>query len=130
MSPENDAALCASYPRLYRDRHSPESCMIYGFACGNGWYSIIDKMSAALEQLTVAQGEEHACAVQVKEKFGTLRVYLRGATAEMYAILDLAVAESAHTCERCGSPGWLRMDDYRQVLCDGCYVPRNDDDEC
>lgn len=68
-----DKALCKDFPKLYAQRGlSPrETCMCWGFSCGDGWEPIIRRLSAKLE----AAG---AVAVQVKEKFGTLRFYIEG----------------------------------------------------
>lgn len=120
MTPENDAKLCAKYPKLYAQRNLPmqETCMCWGFP-GDGWYDLIDRLSAKLEPLGVE-------AVQVKEKFGTLRFYTnKYVEAAEEAIRD-AEAESAKTCEICGSKKasvcggfWLK------TLCDKCDEERN-----
>ena len=46
MRPELDEALCAKYPEIFRDRHKPmtETAMCWGFACGDGWYPLIDTL--------------------------------------------------------------------------------------
>jgi hypothetical protein len=41
-------------------------------------------------------------AMQVKEKFGTLRFYVHRATDEHYALISMAERMSTHTCEVCG----------------------------
>jgi hypothetical protein len=43
--------------------------------------------------------------VQVKEKFGTLRFYVSGATEAQYNYISFAESMSGVTCETCGSPG-------------------------
>jgi hypothetical protein len=43
--------------------------------------------------------------VQVKEKFGTLRFYIRAGTDEHYNYISFAESMSAVTCETCGKPG-------------------------
>lgn len=46
MRKELDEALCAKYPEIFRDRHKPmtETAMCWGFACGDGWYSLINTL--------------------------------------------------------------------------------------
>lgn len=53
MSPELDAALCKEFPKLYRDRNGDmrKTCMVWGFTCGDGWYSIVYLLSLRLEKL-------------------------------------------------------------------------------
>ena len=50
MREELDKQLCEKYPLLYRDRNAPmtETAMCWGFCCGEGWYNIIDTLSALL----------------------------------------------------------------------------------
>jgi len=62
----------------------------------------------------------HASASQVKEKFGTLRFYMDGATDEMYDAINEAERLSATTCESCGLPGKVIGGGWIRVLCDKC----------
>lgn len=50
MSPDLDAALCAAYPLIFKERfREPETSAIsYGLECGDGWYSMIDVLCSAL----------------------------------------------------------------------------------
>ena len=52
MNPDLDAALCARYPAIFAGRQlSPEaSPMAHGFACGDGWYTLIDVLCERLQQ--------------------------------------------------------------------------------
>ena len=56
-------------------------------------------------------------ASQVKEKFGTLRFYMTGQTAEMDDIIGEATRKSAVTCEECGKPGRLRGHGWLYTAC-------------
>lgn len=67
-------------------------------------------MKAAAEAIPVAE--------QVKEKFGTLRFYVREATPEQYAYITFAEAMSARVCEKCGAPGVQRSGGWVRTLCD------------
>jgi len=50
MREELDKKLVEKYPLLYRDRYAPmtETAMCWGFCCGEGWFNIIDTLSALL----------------------------------------------------------------------------------
>jgi len=50
MREELDKKLVEKYPLLYRDRYAPmtETAMCWGFEHGDGWYNIIDTLSALL----------------------------------------------------------------------------------
>ena len=51
------------------------------------------------------EAEKVPTVVQVKEKFGTLRFYVNGATETQYNYISFAESMSACTCETCGKPG-------------------------
>lgn len=57
-------------------------------------------------------------AVQVKEKFGTLRFYTNGGDEYIYGAISMAEALSAATCETCGAPGKLRGIGWLYTACD------------
>src|SRR5438105_15914827 len=83
------------------------------FECGKGWYQILEGLSAQLEKLIVKLKQEqelveYCFAVQVKEKFGTLRFYMSTSTDGMDKLIDEAEALSAKTCEVCGNDGRIR----------------------
>jgi len=57
-------------------------------------------------------------AVQVKEKFGTLRFYFNGGDDHIDGLVAMAEGMSSVTCEECGVPGKLRKGSWVQTLCD------------
>ena len=132
MNEQKDKELCTKYPNLYKDRHrSPrETCMYWGFSCGDGWYELIDGLSAALEKKIVelkekrTPAEELPKAVQVKEKFGGLRFYMSCATEEMYKLIHDAENKSYTICETCGAEGEIRHGGWVRTLCDKCAKDR------
>lgn len=108
FSEEHDAALCATYPALFSRRHDRHEPLKYGFACGDGWYSLIDALCASLQAETDKHGAPQLVAVQVKEKLGELRFYVAGAASmTQFALIDFATRLSLRTCEICGAPGEL-----------------------
>jgi|ERR1019366_4638319 hypothetical protein len=121
-----DANLCKKYPHLYADRNlsMQETCMVWGFECGDGWYKIIDELSAVLEALIVEwvkndpeNSEHYPRASQVKEKYGTLSFYMTSGTDEMDAFIRTAEIQSSNTCERCGKPGKMRGHGWYYTAC-------------
>lgn len=140
MSPDKDKALCEKYPTLTGDRHGDMryTAMCWGFSCGDGWYDILDKMCgqivAVLKRLDaergVPEGGTHGTKqpkasaysefrfTQVKQKFGTLRVYTNYHLDEISKIINEAEHASATTCEDCGKPGVMRGPGYIFVGCE------------
>ena len=57
-------------------------------------------------------------AIQVKEKFGTLRFYSYGGDDYTRGVEHMAESMSARTCEECGAPGKSRRGGWIQTLCD------------
>jgi hypothetical protein len=52
VTPELDKKLVERFPVLYQDRNSPmtQTCMCWGFDCGDGWFEIIWQLSLAIEE--------------------------------------------------------------------------------
>jgi hypothetical protein len=135
MKDELDKQLCDEYPNIFRDRHKTpeETAMCWGFP-GDGWFTIIDELCAKLQFLEKVG--VFPVAVQVKEKFGLLRVYCRieydrkwKSQAQRRLWRDIvfdcchaAEFESGHTCEKCGNHGSVRelKAGGVQTLCDDC----------
>ena len=103
------------YPRLYR--------LCKGIDCGDGWFHIIDELSAKLEAMIASMEQEFEqsfYATQVKEKYGTLRFYMSQQTDAIDAAIHKAEYLSSKTCDICGKAGRLRGNHWVQTLCDKC----------
>lgn len=127
MNEANTQKLYQEFPRLYRDAHAEmkTTAMCWGFECGDGWFRLIYDLSAAIEAEASKLGldpdsEAWPKAAQVKEKFGTLRFYLRGHTDSIHELIKQAEEKSEHTCEKCGLSGTLRTHGWHHVSCDRC----------
>ena len=119
MRKELDELLCTRYPQIFaeRNRSIAESCMGFGFACGDGWFTLVDTLCARLQFETDRNGAPQVVAAQVKEKFGGLRFYVRHATDQQSGMIDMAVALSAHICEVCGHPGQVLVHGVAMTRC-------------
>ena len=80
-----------------------------------GWLPIVDEMLVALKDLPIT-------IVQIKEKFGQLRVYADDVTyeqaTEIAEIIEIATYKARHTCEICGKPGKPVNTNILGVRCD------------
>ena len=89
-----------------------------------GWWGIVERTVAKIKAI------DPTCEIHVKEKFGLLRIRAASKThhwSEFWEIEDAAELESSRTCELCGKPGHLRLDQScLQTLCDGCAAVRGD----
>lgn len=108
MSPHLTKKLKETFPELYHN-------LGWGFECGNGWFNILWRLSKDI--LPLAQGRE-MYAMQVKEKYGTLRFYMNQTTDEIEKRIEQAEEETEVTCETCGEPGKIREGGWISVRCD------------
>ena len=172
MTDELEITLVNKYPNLFKNYNGDpkHTCMAWGIECCDGWYKILDHLFGYLTNLmerklvieyTKEYREKHKehkdfytnfysykllppqiVLDQVKEKFGTLRVYYSTYTddvpEEIWSILDsndydkkieryqnaidnaidYAEYQSGITCESTGKDGKLYTKGWHKVLCD------------
>lgn len=124
MSPELEQKLYNKYPKIFaqKDLSPTETCMCWGFECGDGWFNIIDKLCENIQNHINKNNLPQLEAEQVKQKFGTLRFYTNGNTDECIdKFITEAEEQTYHICETCGSiedikptQGWI------SYLCASC----------
>lgn len=125
--------LRTSHHELFKDGCSLD--------CGDGWFNILDVLSFNIEQHIknlISQAEwakknksprcvqvlDKVRYSQIKEKFGTLRVYTDGTDDEINGMIRMAEAMSGRTCEECGAPGELRPGGWYRTLCNQHFVAK------
>ena len=130
MKEELEKKLVEKYPNLYKDYGGDmtKTCMHWGFAHGDGWYNLIDELSAKLEPHGIV-------AAQVKEKFGGLRFYVeypkhlsREQVEEIREMKNEYEQKSYTICEDCGKPGELCTHGWHRTQCKDCEAEFNDGD--
>ena len=103
--------MIEAYPGLFR----PPAGTLEGAEgspeCGEGWRDLLDRACIRIRAVLQAHGGSFKFT-QVKEKYGTARLYWEGSLSEeaeekLDEAIDLAQARSACTCEQCGKPGRL-----------------------
>lgn len=135
------AELFQKHPRIFRKHNGAvgerETPLDYrGIECGNGWVKLVDTLAAAFERHIddlQAQGvsrDNWPRAVQIKEKFGTLRFTTNGGntvgTADevLMEAKTAAVGYSEVTCETCGNPGVMQRTGWLKVCCAQCLISK------
>jgi len=121
MRDELDDLLCKRYPNIFINRHLPiqQSAMGRGFECGDGWFDLIDTLCQRLQFLTDHGDAPQAVALQVKEKLGSLRFYVRNPTAEQSGMIGMAQAMSEKLCDICGNSAVLHTEGTLRTRCSG-----------
>ena len=131
MKQELDTLLCERYPKLMVNRNKPmqETCMCWGFDCGDGWFNILDQLMGNIQHHSDWKNKKEEVVAQVtldqvKEKFGTLRFYYTGGDDVIDGMVRMAESMSGVTCEECSAPanthgpGWIR------TICEPCEEAR------
>ncbi len=137
MDKELDDYLCNKYPKIFIERNLPmvKSCMGRGFEHGNGWLILLDTLFGNIQEYIDYTNSHNTqnntflvqqfVALQVKEKFGRLRVYYTPTDNEyILGLVNMATDMSIHICEICGASGvevgmtkeWMR------TLCRKCAI--------
>lgn len=87
----------------------------YIIECGDGWMDLLKPIFDYLEK------RPYFSISQIKEKFGTLRVYTYGEDEKLSELVREAEEASVHVCEFCGSRENVgRTSGYIQTLCEKC----------
>jgi hypothetical protein len=105
--------LVARYPHLFNLTEHGRTFTPGYPTVGDGWRELIEMAVGRIADTLAAAPSSSVTVVQVKEKFGTLRLYWHGkdlSTVAEHAIEDAvakAEARSACSCETCGEEGVL-----------------------
>ena len=125
MRNELDKMLCEKYPKMMVNRHKDmqETTMCWGFECGDGWYNILNQLMSQIQHHIDWKNRDtevvqQVTLDQVKEKFGTLRVYYSGGDDYIRGVVSMAQAMSGSTCEVCGNAGKFRGKSWFYTACD------------
>lgn len=169
MTLELQKQLFEKYPVFFRDKDkSPqETCMCWGVEFDNGWYKIFDDLCAYLSRLSeheillrlkdefkdegkhgyIYVKQPSISFTQVKEKYGTMRVYWMGNGIENYdelkdklhdiddiekqvkryydrieQAIDFTEFLSSKICEECAAPGKVYTNGWYMTRCKRCIV--------
>lgn len=129
MKEKLEKQLVKDFPLCFGDyRKNPmESCMAWGCECGDGWYQILHDACAKAEPIIAKWLEDNKNEEdykewaprlsQVKEKYGTLRMYWSTYPDGLDEIEEEAERKSETTCETCGKEGKLRGEGWYYLSC-------------
>ena len=99
------------------DREAALKCV------GPGWSSLIHE---AYDMIDLHRPFGVSVS-QVKEKYGSLRIYINGGGTILFDALDEILNKSTMTCEKCGKPGSTRWDlGWVLTLCDDCIIDKEE----
>jgi hypothetical protein len=115
--------LINKYPKFFRDMYGDmtKTCMHWGCDVGAGWFGIIDRTCKKIKKIVKSNPQFDFYFLQVKEKFGGLRLYSTGGNLEIGKLIQQAEDESYKTCEECGTKkDVLSEGSWIRTLCSSC----------
>lgn len=111
--------LVDQHPRLFPDARPFRDSDGWALTCPgypnipDGWRRILERACERLDQAVAAEPLAEAVILDVKEKYGTMRLSVSSvglsakAQAAVALAVDLAEARSSHVCGHCGALGRL-----------------------
>lgn len=106
MNDDLERSLLTKYPAIFgEDPLSPNRAMHWGVECGDGWHNLLDTLCGDIQAYTDAEHLPQVTFIQVKEKFGELRIYYTLLDKHIEGLIDEATKKSKLICEYCGAAG-------------------------
>ena len=95
----------------------------YQLDCGDGWFQLLWDLFTEIESLYQSRDTEIQLTIrQVKQKFGSLTVYIQYGLPEVYEIVNRYQKLSETVCEGCAIESSIQQRNYYfSTLCDPCY---------
>lgn len=105
------------------DKNFPELTKTAGVDVGEGWFPLVWELFERLSSSRTARNrpisdEYPLYFSQIKEKYGTLRMYPIGADDEDHKIIQMFEEKSQFVCEQCGESGKIRGTYWLYTACD------------
>lgn len=117
----NQEQLAEKFPYIFKK--------IKHLECNEGWDHLLFNLFSIIEAHILRLPEElrdGIYATQIKEKFGSARIYFNQTTPFIKGAIAMAEGMSAHICEVCGMPGERRFGGWILALCDQHHQERED----
>jgi len=102
----------------YKDLFSDK---FYDFSISDGWLAIITSLLKSIKNDIMYNDMPEVKIIQIKQKFGGLRVYYDGGDDATRGMVTMAMAIAEETCEDCGSTEDIsQTSGYIRTLCTKC----------
>jgi hypothetical protein len=122
MNPDLEHLLCKPNLSLFPDAKIVNDHFFWGFECGDGWFDILNHAFALVSARTdISPGCGEVTVVEVKEKFGGLRIYYQGGDDFVEGVFNLAESASVHICAICGNRAPNRRMHFHHPRCETHY---------
>lgn len=125
MRRELEAELLAAYssffPNMYND--SDKTCLSEGIQTGDGWFGLIKNLCFNIQEIIDEDDLlKDFYFIQIKEKFGLLRIHFKGGNKEISQLISILSVASGYVCENCGTTlnDVCTKGSYLKTLCKPC----------
>ena len=109
------------YDRKYNAFMKKHEALLKECRCGvsypDGWYDILDKLLTDIGEVVKKDAIEEFSIVQIKEKFGGLRVYCHASNEEIENLIREAEREVSQVCCICGTIENLEEGGWGYIKC-------------
>lgn len=106
----------------------PTPIELFGVECDKGWYPLIEPIVKWVQKYNEEHPENERPIefMQIKEKWGGLRIYVNYGTKELYDMIEKAETDSYDVCEICGSREDVgeKYDGWYNTWCHKCTLER------
>lgn len=110
--------ITKKYEEITKKYENILSCPI---ECDNGWLDIINYACWHINRRVYNMNYTNFKIVQIKEKFGSLRIYTTSSDDYINGVVAMAASMSMCICVVCGNKGSTRADRrWVSTLCDEC----------
>jgi len=114
------------YSFISPDPELQRNLTAFGFEIRDGWLSLLEELFDKIQELVDNDPQYNALeVVQVKEKYGELRIYINAYWEVIEDLINEYTRKSKHICEWCGEKGKLHNDNgWLTTLCNKCHEKR------
>jgi hypothetical protein len=113
MKPELEQKLVNRFKFLQRGEEDKTLYYMFGIEHNDGWFDLLWRLFEGIEK--ILEQDSGFRILQIKEKFGSLRIYTNFTSDLIDTLINKAELESEKICEDCGKKGkiinyngWLR----------------------
>lgn len=128
MHDELERSLLRKYPAIFgEDPTSTNRAVYWGVECGDGWHNLLDTLCHDIQSYINSEHVQQVTFIQVKEKFGELRIYYTLIDKHIDDLIKEVAKKSKVTCEYCGAPGVHQKTSsgWVKTLCPRCLEKLN-----
>lgn len=98
--------LSRYYPALFPVTGRAETdARIVRVRCGAGWFLLVETLCGEIQKLVDDRDLPQVTIVEIKEKFGLMRVGCQSVSEPVRALIETAQNASGRVCEACGAIG-------------------------